>query len=250
MEDLETEEDIKRFRENYIYLDKFISDIASLRGLLVYDFDVLNKFFYTNNESLGRLEKFRKAFFFKLDRLLDCLLDLEKDILNSSMDHYYSTIHGKEHSMDKVIKKVTNSADLFLTQFFSLFDLFIKAISDLSKEKLPDNVDSIGSLYVHLSKNKSKTIFQPLVELKKEFLDFKNYRDYLIHHGNLSIEPTRSRENPEYSLDKFYMYHVERKGKKEYEDKSDYMHQVNILIRFNLKKQLEVFHKILNLLRE
>ena len=157
---------------------------------------------------------------------------------------------------DESIKKVTNLVDLFLTQYFSLFDIFIKSICKGSEIIFPKEIDSLGSLYYYLNKlsgeerEKAEKLFKPLILRKKEIQEFKNYRDYLIHHGNLSIERIYKKIDEEYALSSYYVHMVEKKNVREYKENPKSQLKINIFIRVNLKRQLESIKDIINNLRK
>ena len=59
--EIETPEEIKEFKDNYVYLDKYISDIAGLKRVLEFDFDQLKTRYHGDDASFGQLEKFRNS---------------------------------------------------------------------------------------------------------------------------------------------------------------------------------------------
>lgn len=252
MKTLKTREEIKKFKHEYVYLDNFISIIIRCKKVLESDFAQLENTFRDNSAMLVEIKSFKDAFFFKLDRLLDCFLELERQILTSSFDNYSPMLYERNLVVEDTIKKITNIVDLFFTQFFSLMDIFIKAIIKIYKPSIAGQIDSLGRLYSYLHKagdKADKTLFGSLIENETDFSDFRDYRDYLIHHGNLSIEQTRYKANEEYYLDEYHVHYVHKDGSHKYLVRSDFQTKLNLYIRVNLKHELDAFHQILGGLR-
>jgi len=240
--------------KNIIVLDNFVSTLAQLKLNIDVYFNELQRFNEEDNEKFGFIEKFKRLFNFKLDNLIEWFLDLEDEVLGSSTDAYYQILFNSDQKITNSSEQVTRLVDAFLTQYFSLFDIFVKFVCNFKFPKLADEIDSLGTLYYYLDKHKDdvelKTVFGDMVANRTFFENMKNYRDYLVHQGNLSIEPTR--QNPDeqgYSLNSFYMFEINKIEPRKYSKSKMNLQKVNIFIRQGLGFQVQSFSNTLDRMR-
>lgn len=238
-----TKEEIEDLKENIIYLDKFVLKIAETRNTLEFEFGQIKKL-KDDDSHFGLIERYKSAIFFKLEQLLNCFVDLEREILSSSTNQYYDLIYSRTLSTKPTINKVTSLVDSFITQYFSLLDIFIKFVCKLVKAD--EKINGLGYFLGEKQfDQKISKIFKNVIDKRGDFQDFKNYRDYLIHHGNLSLDLSRSKVNDEYSLDSFNMHEITKLGWKQYTKNQNSMQKVNVYLRYNLRLLLNTFLGVL-----
>jgi len=241
----------KEFDTNFVSLDNFIHKIHELKK----DFPALFKILEEKLEEGPKSEEinnFERAFLFKLERLLQGYLDFEQHTLSSSLDGCRNLIISGNYDIKEAKNKMANFLDLFLTQFFSLFELYIKNVLSLTKHDFGDHVSNLGSLLAFLEKTTDdniKILFQQLIINKNLFLDLQTYRDYLMHHGNLMLEPCREPISKEYRLDVYWIYRINKVSRHKYEQDEGSSQRASYLLRVNLYQQLVVFQQTLTELR-
>jgi len=246
MFDYSTPEKRKEYEENFVYLDKFLFILENLKKQIIDKLDIFEEQYIDLNPSL---EGFKNAITFKMARLLDIYLELEKFILSSSLDRWKSLTFETHNAQEESIRKVTNLTDLILTQFFSLFDIFIKKICSMEKIKISNDVDSIYKLKIYLKNTKDHSlgrIFWKFEECVELFENLKIYRNYLIHHGNLTLTRSGEKINKEYTVFYYFMQEITEKEKRKYEMSDISSIKINSIIRMNLFKQFEVFNETLD----
>lgn len=214
---------------------EFSQEISNLKKEIEQLFEMILSLKDEEESEFFKFFNLNKTFSFKLTNLLINFIEIENTILNSSSTHYYETILNDESQTIFNENKLSRQTDSFLTQYFSILDIFIKGISSILGDK---NVDGIGTLWGREEQLQKKNkdvlgiFFDPL--LKESIGELKDYRDYSVHKGNVSIQKTIERPNEEYHLTSYHILKVKRKEGREYSKDKKWMQKINLLIRNNI----------------
>ncbi len=131
-------------------------------------------------------------------------------------------------------RHIINSFESFLTELKSLLDIVVQFSRDISlsnSSHVPTKIDSFGSLiycfthengFKHSPTVHKRGLFYEIIENKDALSECNDYRDYIIHHGNIEISLYNGSEYGN-TIFSYLMPTIKKSGKKSYTKNEDKM---------------------------
>lgn len=152
--------------------------------------------------------KYEKLISFKLKQAQQISMSIEEDIFNSSFDLYkqhYGLFKNKNALLEEREIKLSYEFESFLTQLKTILDLVFKYLGELELNKKIGRIDSFEKITrefekmkisnkgnhdyrkaeAEINKMKKEPILKEIFRNLQTLYEIKNYRDYIIHHGNI-----------------------------------------------------------------
>jgi len=209
--------------------------------------------------------KYSELISFKLKQSRLIIMSIEEDIFNSSFD-LYKQHYGvfKNNLLEEREIKLSYEFENLLTQLKTILDLFLKYLGEISlNQKLGFKVDSFEAITRNVEgmkfNNKGNSMFRKskgkLEKLRKEYLlkiifkhfntlyEIKNYRDYVIHHGNIVQDKYVSPK--ERYLEYNYGVPNLSKTKKGYQINQNFTRRLDYFCRLKFLEELHIINETL-----
>jgi hypothetical protein len=216
--------------------DKFDSYYDQIIGNLAW----LKKDFATRQDNREKIiSKFELTIKFRLEQVYENIIHIH-ELVSSTLINRYKKYYGpfKEElgvgTFNEMRRHIVNSFESFLTELKSLLDILVQFSRDLSSSNsssVPTKIDSFGSLiysfthekgFKHSPTVQKRGLFYEIIENKEALSECNDYRDYIIHHGNIEISLYTDNEHGNTTFS-YLMPTIKKSGKKSYTKNEDKM---------------------------
>ena len=210
--------------------------------------------------------KYSELISFKLKQSRLILMSIEENIFNSSFD-LYKQHYGlfKNNLLEEREIKLSYEFENLLTQLKTILDLFLKYLGEIClNQKLGMKVNSFEAITRNFegmkSNNKGNSEYRKtknkLEIMRKEYLlkvifkhfntiyEIKNYRDYVIHHGNIVQDKCVSPK--ERYLEYSYRVPNLSKTKKGYKINQNFTRRLDDFCRLKFLEELYIINETLS----
>ena len=179
------------------------------------------------------LAKYVETLKFKLDTLIQMLLNLEKLVISAGFDDYYYYLLADNYKTELTKREIIQAVDVIFTQMSTILDLLISMVVKIYTKSVDHKLDSWGLL---LREKKQKSLDENLLKIFNFLFSYdgiinkiKDYRNFVIHDGTLNLESERYYHKG-LPFNKYYVDELEKKGKK-YRKSKTHKREIMIFLR-------------------